>query len=340
MGKPDELEPLAPRDALELYRQQRQNEVSDATIQSHGYRIKHFVRWCENEAEIKNLNNIGGRDIHRFRLWRSEQVNQTTLKSQMDTLRVFIRFCESIDGCRDGLADSIQSPSVDRKSVREKDVVREDKADNILGHYDKYEHATIHHAIFRLLWETGMRAGAARSIDLEDLHLREEFVALHHRPETDTPLKNKEKGERAVSISTRTCNILRDYIDEHRYDVTDDYDRNPLLTTEYGRITKNTFQTYLYRMTRPCFHGMDCPHDRDPDECEAVQGRMTASKCPDSVGPHAVRRGAITHYLGMDTRPEVVSDRMDVSKDVIDEHYDSRSEREKMELRRRYLDNI
>lgn len=185
-----------------------------------------------------------------------------------------------------------------------------------------------------------MRAGAARSIDLEDLHLKEESVELHHCPKTDTPLKNGEKGERAVSLSTRRCNVLRDYIDEHRHDVTDDYNRHPLFTTEHGRITKNTFQVYLYRLTRPCFYGKECPHDRDSDDCEAIKGRMTASKCPDSVGLHAFRRGAITHFLSMDTPGEVVSDRMNVSKDVIDEHYDSRTEREKMELRRRYLDNI
>jgi len=258
----------------------------------------------------------------------------------MDTLRVFIRFCENIDGARDGLAESIQSPSLDRQPVREKDVVREDTASDVLSYEDKFEYATIHHAIFRLLWESGMRAGAARSIDLGDLHLQEEFLRLHHRPETETPLKNKEKGERAVSLSTRTCNILQNYIDEHRHDVEDNHGRHPLFTTEYGRITKNTFRTYIYRMTRPCFHGRECPHDRDPDDCEAVQGQMSASKCPDSMGSHAIRRGAITHYLSMDTPAEVVSDRMDVSKDVIDEHYDSRSEREKMELRRRYLDNI
>ena len=50
--------------------------------------------------------------------------------------------------------------------------------------------------------------------------------------------------------------------------------------------------------------------------------------------------GAISHFLSIDTPGEVVSDRMNVSKDVIDDDYDSRSEREKMELRRKYLNNI
>lgn len=339
MKNPDDLEPLEPEEAVEMYKNHRRGEVSKATLQSHGYRLKHFVNWCSDE-DITNLNNVGGRDIHRFRLWRSEQVNQTTLKSQMDTLRVLVRFCESIDGCRDGLAESIQSPAVDRTPVREKDVVREDTASAILEYNDKYKYASLNHVTARLLWETGARTGALRGIDLGDLHLDDEYIELHHRPDTDTPLKNKEGGERAVSISTRTCNILRDHIDEHRHDVEDDYGRDPLLTSSHGRVSKNTFQISAYRVSRPCMHGRECPHDRDPDDCEATEGRGTESKCPDAVGPHAFRRGAITHFLDVDTPGEVISDRLDVSKDVIDEHYDGRTEREKMELRRRYLDNI
>ncbi|KAB1193220.1 tyrosine-type recombinase/integrase [Haloferax sp. MBLA0076] len=341
MTKPNEqpLEPLAPREAIAFYEQDREDEVSEATLQSHGYRLHNFVRWCDKN-DVENLNEIGGRDIQRFKKWRSEQVNIVTLKSQMDTLRVFLRFCESIDGVRDGVADSVRSPSLERVNVRDKDIVRENKASAILAYHDKYHYASVEHTLFRFLWETGCRMGAAHSVDLDDLHLRAEYVELNHRPETGTTLKNGDGGERAVALSTRTCNIIRDYIDEHRYDVEDDYGRRPLFTSKQGRLTKNIIRTYIYRVTRPCiYNGGSCPHDREQDDCEAMR-RMYASKCPSSSAPHSIRRGAITHYLNTDTPGEVVSDRMNVSKDVIDEHYDSRTEYEKMELRRSYLDNL
>jgi hypothetical protein len=35
-----------------------------------------------------------------------------------------------------------------------------------------------------------------------------------------------------------------------------------------------------------------------------------------------------------------VSDRADVTKDIIDQHYDQRSDKEKMEQRRGYLDKV
>jgi len=67
---------------------------------------------------------------------------------------------------------------------------------------------------------------------------------------------------------------------------------------------------------------------------------MTASKCPDSTGTHALRRGAITHYLDSDVPADIISDRLDVQNRTLEEHYDYRSEREKMELRREYFDDL
>lgn len=58
------------------------------------------------------------------------------------------------------------------------------------------------------------------------------------------------------------------------------------------------------------------------------------------VSPHAIRRGSITHVLSQDVPAEVVGDRMNVSRDVLDKHYDKRSEDVKLEQRRGYLDNV
>jgi len=48
MESNDNLEPIAPAEAKELYFEQRKREVSESTIQAHHYRLKHFVRWCED----------------------------------------------------------------------------------------------------------------------------------------------------------------------------------------------------------------------------------------------------------------------------------------------------
>lgn len=46
------------------------------------------------------------------------------------------------------------------------------------------------------------------------------------------------------------------------------------------------------------------------------------------------------HFLCKNSPGRFISDSMDMSQDSIKEDYDSRSEREKMEMRRDYLDDI
>jgi hypothetical protein len=61
------------------------------------------------------------------------------------------------------------------------------------------------------------------------------------------------------------------------------------------------------------------------------------SSCPSSRSPHDLRSGRLTYYRLHETDRKVVSDRMDASEDVLDKHYDRRSERRKAEQRRSHL---
>jgi hypothetical protein len=131
--------------------------------------------------------------------------------------------------------------------------------------------------------------------------------------------------------------LLDDYIQSQRHDVEDDHGREPLITTTHGRPSLSTIRGTTYRLTRPCKVDQGCPHDRDPEECEAADGYDKASTCPSARSPHDLRRGAITAHLLDEVPKEVVSDRMDVSPDVLDQHYDRRSKRERMNQRRKYL---
>ena len=57
--------------------------------------------------------------------------------------------------------------------------------------------------------------------------------------------------------------------------------------------------------------------------------RDTAYRCTSSVSLHAIRRGSITHSLNSDMPNKVVSDRANVSLQVIEQRYDRRTERKK-----------
>jgi integrase len=143
-----------------------------------------------------------------------------------------------------------------------------------------------------------------------------------------------------IALSPSLCTLLDDWLRDTRPGVTDAHDREPLVATRQGRPHAQTIQKWAYAYTRPCVYADDCPEDRDPATCEATQTTGSASKCPASVSPHAIRRGSITHWLQHDVPMHVVSDRANVSQGVLATHYDRRTERERVDQRRKYLDHI
>ncbi len=336
----DKLEPILAVEAKEMYLRERSTDASEATIKAHDYRLEHFVRWCSIE-NIDNLNDLSGRDLHEYKLWRQEDgdLNQVSLKTQMDTLRVFIRFCESIDAVKNDLHTAVLSPTLSDGENQRDVMLDSEEARALLDYLGRFQYASRSHTLLALLWHTGLRVGAAHSLDVEDYDADERRLKVQHRPET--PLKNKEGGERLVALSDGICQVLNDWLRHERPDVIDDHDRQPLFATSHGRAHKTTLREIVYRWTRPCQYLGECPHSRKIDSCEAMDDKnKAASKCPSSVSPHAIRRGSITHHLSQDVPEKVVSDRMNVGQDVLDKHYDRRSEEVKVEQRRGYLEGV
>lgn len=335
------LEPISPAKAKEMYLDARKREVSQSTLDGYHYRLKHFIRWCKDVEGIENMNNLSGRKLQRFKTWRRDDgdLKPITLEGNLDALRLFIRWCESIDAVSEGLHEKIVMPILKKEDEQAEKILDGKTAGTILDYLRQFEYASRPHVILEVLWHTGIRLGALRSLDLDDYDAEGESLQLRHRPDKGTPLKNGTEGERLVALDPDVCRVVEDWIDYHRHEVTDEFDRKPLLTTRNGRIKGSSIRDAIYKITRPCYYADQCPVDRDPEECEATHYDKW-SKCPPNVNPHAIRRGSITHYLTEDIPEKVVSDRMNVGMDVLDKHYDKRSEEVKMEQRRGYLDNI
>lgn len=108
------------------------------------------------------------------------------------------------------------------------------------------------------------------------------------------------------------CDVLDDYIQMNRHGVVNDHDREPLFTTKYGRPAKLNLWEHVNNLTRPSHYTGEYPHRRDTDTCEATAWEY-AQRCPSSVSPHAIHRSAITAWLNLGHRMELISDQMDVS---------------------------
>lgn len=130
--------------------------------------------------------------------------------------------------------------------------------------------------------------------------------------------------------------VIGDYLEHHLLDKTDEYGRQGLLTTRYGRPSKTWLKDIAYVWSRPCVIGRECPEGKTSDEidnCDAMKHAGEAHHCPASHGTHAIRRGYITSELDAGVPDTVVSGRCDVTPDVIAESYDERSEKDKARLR-------
>jgi integrase len=329
-----------------------QDEHAESTRRSEKHRLNSFLQFCEEE-QIEDLSNLDGLDVYEYRQWRRnghgdgrEEIKLVTLRSQLTSLRRFLRFAADIEVVPAKLYEKVPIPSLSAGEGISDSTLDPDRALTIIDYLEHAQPASRDHIIMLLLWRTGARSGALRALDLQDVdldgtHPRVSRPSIHfvHRPETGTPLKNQEKGTRWNRISEPTARFLQDYIDYNRDDVTDDHGREPLITTQYGRPAGNTIRTTFYRVTRPCWRGEDCPHDRDPENCEATH-LDHASKCPSARSPHDMRSGRVTYYRREDVPRRVVKDRLNASEDILDRHYDRRSDREQAEQRSDYLPDL
>jgi len=336
MMHPDtqQLEPLTPRTALRMYLDHRDGELASSTMRAHRIRLSHFLRWCDEE-DITNMNDLDGRALHRYRLWRKDDgdLKPVSLKTQLHTLCVFLQFCADVNAVHPFLAEAVDLPMLDYEEKVSSAILDEEQAVGILEKLDRYHYASRKHVIFALLWKTGMRQGTLRALDVGDVDINGQHLTITHRPEQGTALKNRQRGERLVALDKPLTNILHDWMQDRRPDVTDKYGREALVSTEQsGRVSRSAIRRTAYTLTRPAFLGESC---NCPDTDEHTYNEV--GTCVDSVSPHAIRRGAITAHLRGDVPKPVVSDRCDVSIDILDRHYNKLTEAEKLKQRREYL---
>ena len=330
---------LRPQEAVDGFLNEKKSEVATSSWRNYKYPLNYFLDFCEEEG-IVEISDLTGYDLKQFKARRREDdINNVTLYNNLSVIRVFLKWCEEAQLLEQGFHDLVQLPPIEDGEIVSTVKVALEDVENILEYLYKFEFATRRHATFQLLWHTAIRMGTLMALDLDDYFPRKQQLRIRHRPESDTPLKNKSDAERKVNLSEEICGVLDDYIDVHRIDLTDDYDGEPLFTTPTRRLYSTILRKDMYAITRPCAIGESCPHDRGLETCEAT-AKKQASKCPSSISPHPLRRSAITYHLNQDASKEVVSGRADVSVSVLEKDYDARTEDERAASRKQILDKL
>lgn len=340
------LHPLSPSNGVERYLERECSNIAQRTLSGYQRKLQYFLHYCEQEG-IENLNSIDGRFIDGYQYWRRHEsteklLSSKTMQDDMYLLRDLIQYLESIDAVTTGLSEAVAIPTPsDDEEVRDIEL-NADRAERILEHLGKYQYGSCEHVVWILHCQTGRRPGGIRSLDVEDVvtDTLNPYLEFRHRPDRGTRLKNGFKGETQINIPESAAEILDDYIDTKRPNVTDSHGRRPLLASEHGRLAKSTMRKYFYKWTRPCQITGKCPHGRDISECEAAQSTDVASQCESSLPPYAARHGYISEQRRNGVPVEVLSDRCDVGADILEKHYDERDEEERRELRREIIQEV
>lgn len=321
------------------YLAERENEVREATLTDQTYHLRAFSRWAD-DVELGPASNLNGFTVNQFKTWKREQreIADITLYNTLMSVRGFLKWGERRELIEEGVHEKLEIPEVEDPTRHT--TIPPERANDIIRYYERFHYASTEHVLFHLLYHTGMRIGAVRALDVEDWDGKKRLLHIRDRPDTGTPLKNKGEGERDVVIARDDlANALNDYIKQHD-GKTDDHGRTPLFTSRVGRPTAQTLRHYVQSLTLPCKYEGECPHGKNPKTCIAARKQTRAYECPSAVSPHPIRRSAITHHLNSDVPKQHVSERMNVSVKVLDEHYNEQTHEESANVRRRYLGNI
>lgn len=331
-------ETITPRQARRQFLSHKRGNVKKSTFRTYKFPTRHFIEFCEKHG-VDTIGEIGGYIIESWKDDRKDNVKQITLHNNAKTLRVFIRWCETAELIEWGTADRMDIPEVSREQAVSDDSLPLSQAEDVLRYLNTYEYASRQHALFKTMWHTGCRISGAISLDIEDFdHSDGPILKFRNRKSQGTPLKNGSQSERNVTINDDLRGVLQDYIGGKRADVTDAFDREPLFCTHTQRVERQRAYKNFTALTRPCFTGEVCPHDREIDYCDAAQKKKKAFGCPSSVSLHPIRRGSITYHIDRGWPKEKLSERVDVSVEVLNKHYDARSKEQERQGRKEFLD--
>jgi site-specific recombinase XerD len=332
-------EDLTVREAVQRYLRRSRRDKAESTVRTYRLDLRQFVQWCETE-DIEYVRELQPLDLELYQDDRAADLEPTSLENQIGLVKRFLKFCEDIGAAADGLSETVYVPRASKTEQSRDDRLETEAATALLSHFRDRSNDLFGrkwHAILEVIWHTGARLGGVRALDLDDYDRDFRVLEFRHRPDQDTPLKNKLDGERDVAILPAVTDALDAYIEEHRFDRHDEHGRAPLFTTrsKQGRLSLTAVRSWVYQATQPCWHTDDpCPHDRERRRCEWTRSTK-ASQCPSSKSPHAVRTGAITFHRDRGFDPKNTAERVNASLRTIEKHYDKAGRRERMENRRR-----
>lgn len=97
---------------------------------------------------------------------------------------MFLRWLASIDGVDPDLPHQVRVPTLQEGEHSRGAIIDDETAEGVLEDLGTYEYASWDHVVLAILWETMLRAGGLRALDLGDYDAEDRYLSLVHRPDT------------------------------------------------------------------------------------------------------------------------------------------------------------
>jgi hypothetical protein len=343
-----ELEPISPEEGIARFWKKHRKGIDEKCYAQYETKLDYLEEYLTSELGLENLNNLTPRQAEDYEEWRQfdsldreKPLARKTLKDDIHLYLAFLAHMTKIRAVPGDAYEAVEPVHLDEGEGVDKTKLDADRAGDILAFLDRFQYASLEHVTMLLMSKTGRRPCDLRAPDLNDFKSKGDDTTLKfvHRPEEDTPLKENKAHEAKITLANEVGQIVQDYIDHNRPDVTDEHGREPLLATSKGRISKSTIKKYSYKWTRPCSIGNGCPFGKDPDNCQAESAAKHASKCDASRSPRQIRSGYVTAKLNAGASYESVGFRVGATKKVLKRHYDHPGKEKERERHREEIMN-
>lgn len=334
LEKPPEEPPQATLSNLyDRFLARRQNR-SPATRAQYKRTIPDFIEFAEN-AGVTTTVALSTELVDGYvdELQKTHD-SDATIITYTKNVRGWLRWLNKRGQCQEPVYRILDKDELGLSPKARDEALPAAEATAILQKLRQQRRGSLMHALLELLWNGGPRIGGVHSLDICDFDPSNNEVRLRHRPDTGTRLKNGSEangsgsGERNIELKDCVIQAIEQYIQYDRPNVTDEYGREPIFATQYGRATRSTLRRKIYEATS-CRWASGNPEARSCDgSCDP-----DSNVCPYSYYPHAIRRGAIVHHLSGGLRLDIASERFDVSIQTLRKHYDPRTKRRRKEDR-------
>lgn len=218
------LSESSPSELIDLFLAEWEADKAPSTYYNNKGHMDQFREWLADNR-MDHIEDLDGKAPlqYKIHLKSDDSKNRTTVGNHFSTLRTFFKWSARYDFTDSALTDAMESPDFNKHGAARERMIPFDHAKDLLDYLKKFKYTTKDHIMVAIMCHTGCRRWAMCGLDLDDYSpVRERdsgqygLFRFHYRPDTGTPLKNDEGGEREVMIWPHFREIIEDYIDTHR----------------------------------------------------------------------------------------------------------------------------